>query len=42
MRDFPEEVLKTMVKDDARYRVGPWTITLDPLIKIPFMGTTIQ
>ncbi|XP_076168602.1 uncharacterized protein LOC143147332 isoform X2 [Ptiloglossa arizonensis] len=37
MRDFPEEVLKTMVKDDARYRVGPWTITLDPLIKIPFM-----
>ncbi|KZC14840.1 Oligopeptidase A, partial [Dufourea novaeangliae] len=37
VRDFPEAVLKTMVKDETQFNVGPWTVTLDPSIMNPFM-----
>ncbi|XP_053982476.1 uncharacterized protein LOC128878363 [Hylaeus volcanicus] len=37
VKDFPEEVLKTMVKDDKQWQTGPWTVTTDPLIMKPFM-----
>ncbi|XP_043252201.1 probable cytosolic oligopeptidase A [Colletes gigas] len=37
LRDFPEEVLKIMAKDNKQYQDGPWTVTLDPIIKKSFM-----
>ncbi|XP_076757733.1 uncharacterized protein LOC143427457 [Xylocopa sonorina] len=37
VRDFPEEVLKSMVRDPKRYLVGPWTVTLYSDVFDPFM-----
>lgn len=41
MREFPEEILKLMVKDATQYDVGPWTVNLDPVITKSFMGMSI-
>nr|XP_003699258.2 PREDICTED: probable cytosolic oligopeptidase A isoform X1 [Megachile rotundata] len=35
--DIPEDVLKHMVTDPARYKVGPWSISLDSVILRSFM-----
>ncbi|XP_076290376.1 uncharacterized protein LOC143213909 isoform X1 [Lasioglossum baleicum] len=37
VKDFPEELLKSMVTDETQYTVGPWTVTLNPAIMKPFM-----
>lgn len=39
VKDFPEELLKAMVKDVSQSDVGPWTVTLNPVVMKPFMGT---
>ena len=37
VKDFPEELLKAMVKDVSQTDVGPWTVTLNPVVMKPFM-----
>lgn len=37
MRDFPEDVLKTIAVDEKQPLGGPWKITLQPQIYSPFM-----
>ncbi|CAL7941023.1 unnamed protein product [Xylocopa violacea] len=37
VREFPEELLKSMVPDSKRYLVGPWIVTLYSDVMDPFM-----
>lgn len=38
MKDFPEELLKSIAPDSTQYLVGPWIITLTSDIVEPFIG----
>ncbi|XP_076243592.1 uncharacterized protein LOC143184898 isoform X2 [Calliopsis andreniformis] len=37
MREFPEEILKSMAQDAEKAHDGPWTVNLDPALMNPFM-----
>nr|XP_033342606.1 probable cytosolic oligopeptidase A [Megalopta genalis]XP_033342607.1 probable cytosolic oligopeptidase A [Megalopta genalis]XP_033342608.1 probable cytosolic oligopeptidase A [Megalopta genalis] len=37
VKDFPEELLKATATDATQYKLGPWTVTLNPSIFKPFM-----
>ena len=41
VRDFPEDYLKMIATDPANPTQGPWRITLQPHIAVPFMGGTL-
>ncbi|XP_067004698.2 uncharacterized protein [Anabrus simplex] len=37
VREFPEDLLKSMAYDSTQYQRGPWTVTLQPYISSRFM-----
>lgn len=41
VRDFPEELLKSMAVNPTQFLAGPWIVILTPDILEPFMGINL-